>query len=768
MTALNKAAFKIRCCNRFHSGVQGLRALLDRLRAVRGSLFSANTLVAAFWFFIPSPLFALSGQALANAPAPVPRIGLVLEGGSALGLAHIGVIKWLEEHHIPVQYVAGTSMGGLVGGLYATGSSPAEMEKLVGSLNWEELIGGQVPFQVKSYRRKEDAIAYPNGLEFGLKHGVHFPEGLNSGHAVGLLLDRIAFPYSFVPNFDKLPIPFACVATDLVSGKLHVFRDGSLAVALRSTMAMPGVFSPVRTESSIFVDGGLLDNLPVDVAKQMGADLIIAVHLERERLQPDETLSSVGVLGQSVSTVLKANVLRSIQNADILISVPLEHYQTSDYSKSAEIIRLGYEAAASKAAILSRFSVNDDQWKRYLAARASRRKPMFTPQFVKVTGTEPRIAKAMENRLKPEIGEPFNPEEIDKELTSVMGMGRFDRVGYRGTEQDQRKGLLILADEKTYAPPTVLPILDIDGTEYRRVLFTVGTRITFLDLGGFGSEWRNDLEVGSNSAIRSSYYRPVANELHWFFEPSGYAANTLLDFYQRSTLISEYRNREYGGAFDVGYQFGNTAEIRAGYRGGYQRFDPSIGNAEFGRLDGRVGVSSLRFNLLDTDDAVVPHEGTELHLRSEWYDSRPGAMKGFPLVQAVTQFFVPLSAPSSFFFGVDGGTTFSFNHTGFPVFTLGGVPNLFAYGSNELLPSQYMLFKAGYIRNLGSLPIGSRIYAAGLGEFAKTDFPNAPSQYPTDAAGVLIVKTVLGPIMVGGAYGASGHAKFFYQVGRIF
>jgi NTE family protein len=296
----------------------------------------------------------------------------------------------------------------------------------------------------------------------------------------------------------------------------------------------------------------------------------------------------------------------------------------------------------------------------------------------------------------------------------------------------------------------------------------VGARITFLDLGGFGSELRNDVTVGSNSAIRSSYYRPIANQHHWFFEPSGYAVNTIRDFYQGSTLISEYRKREYGGTFDVGYQFGNTAEIRAGYRGSYQKFDPSIGSAEFGTLDGRVGVSSLRFNLLGRDDAVVPHDGADLHLRAEWYDSNPGATEGFPLVQAVTRFYVPLNAPSSLLFGADGGTTFSFNHTGFPAFTLGGVPNLFAYGTNEILQNQYMLFKAGYIRNLGSLPIGSRIYAAGLGEFAKTDFPNAPSHYPTDVAGALIIRTVVGPIMVGAAYGASGHAKFFYQVGRIF
>src|SRR5262249_19221998 len=209
-----------------------------------------------------------------------PKIGLVLEGGAALGLAHIGVISWLEEHHIPISYVAGTSMGGLVGGMYATGKSPAEMRQLVDGIPWSEVLRGQTPFRDLDYRRKEDKRDYPNSLEFGLKRGVRFPEGFNPGHQVGLILDRVALPYSGVKSFDELPIPFACVATDLASGKEYVFRRGSLSTALRSTMSIPGVFTPVRIDGHIFADGGILNNLPTDVAKDMGADIIIAVHLQ--------------------------------------------------------------------------------------------------------------------------------------------------------------------------------------------------------------------------------------------------------------------------------------------------------------------------------------------------------------------------------------------------------------------------------------------------------------------------------------------------------
>src|SRR6185312_13453271 len=208
-----------------------------------------------------------------------PKLGLVLEGGGALGLAHIGVIQWMEEHRIPVSYVAGTSMGGLVGGVYATGRSASEVREVVQSIDWDAVLRGQTPYSDLTFRRKEDARDYPSTLEFGLHKGLHLPEGFNSGQQVSLILDRIALPYSELSSFNELPIPFACVATDLQSGKPYVFRSGSLALALRSTMSLPGLFTPVRSDNHIFADGGLLQNIPIDVAKEMGADVVLGVHL---------------------------------------------------------------------------------------------------------------------------------------------------------------------------------------------------------------------------------------------------------------------------------------------------------------------------------------------------------------------------------------------------------------------------------------------------------------------------------------------------------
>src|SRR5258708_31827889 len=290
-----------------------------------------------------------------------PKLGLVLEGGGALGLAHIGVITWMEEHRIPVSYVAGTSMGGLVGGMYATGLSPAEVRQLINGIDWDQVLSGVTPFRDLSSRRKQDAHEVPGQLEFGLRGGLQFPSGFNTGQEVNLVLDRVALPYSEIPSFNDLPIPFACVSTDLVSGKPHVFRDGSLSLAMRSTMSLPGVFTPVRSGKHLYADGFMLDNLPVDVAKEMGADWTIAIHLETAPLDPKTNLSSFGVLGRSISVMSAVNESRSMELADILVTVPLQKYTALDYNKADAIIKLGYDAPASKATVLSAFSVTGAQ-----------------------------------------------------------------------------------------------------------------------------------------------------------------------------------------------------------------------------------------------------------------------------------------------------------------------------------------------------------------------------------------------------------------------
>ena len=219
----------------------------------------------------------LSAEALAKAEQSRPRLGLALGGGSARGLAHIGLLQWLEEHRIPIDAIAGTSMGGLVGGAYATGLSPQEIRTLLDGTDWKLIFQGESPFTDKNFRRKQDERAYPSKLQFGLKGGLKLPSGLNEGQQVDLLLDAITMQYAELANFDELPTPFRCVAADLVSAQPVTFKDGSLSYALRSTMSLPGVFIPVRIGDQVLVDGGIFNNIPASVVRAMGADVVIAV-----------------------------------------------------------------------------------------------------------------------------------------------------------------------------------------------------------------------------------------------------------------------------------------------------------------------------------------------------------------------------------------------------------------------------------------------------------------------------------------------------------
>jgi NTE family protein len=706
-----------------------------------------------------------------SATPPRPKVGLVLEGGGALGLAHIGVIQWLEEHRIPVNYVAGTSMGGLVGGIYATGYTAAEVKELVETIHWDQVLQGQTPYKDLSFRRKQDAVEYPNHLEFGLRKGLQFPEGFNSGQDVVMILDRIALPYSEVKDFNDLPIPFACVATDLVTSQAFVFRQGSLSLALRSTMSLPGVFSPVRWEGHIFADGGLMDNLPVDVAQSMGADLTLAVHLETTKLDPTATLSSFGVLGRSVSVVVAANELRSIEKADILISVPLAGFDSLAYNRSEELIKMGYQAAEAKAAVLSALSVDEPTWQAYLTRRSGRRLTTPTPQFVKVVGTSPKLATAIEKDLNDNIGKPVDTAALQNQLMDLKGDGRFSNLDYEMTNRDGKPGLLITGVEKPYAPPIVQPLLLLDGSSFGGVNFSMGARITFLDFGTYRAELRNDLIVGSQYGINSQYYRPFTASSKWFIAPNGFAEYTQYPIYQGDVFVSEYRRSSVGGGLQLGYEFDRVAQLTLGYTGAYQSFVPKIGDQTLlPNVSGRFGGTTLRWAWNGVDDPVLPRSGQYMDISGTWVDANPGAAHSFPMSEGRATKFIRVNDPSSLYFGARGGTTFGNERVGVPPFALGG-PNAFAaYGQNELLTDQYYEFHAGYLRKLAGLPVmlGEGLYFNGLFEVGRVFAPPFRSQTPGDVVASLLVNTIFGPIQIGGAVGTAGHERVFFKLGRIF
>ena len=723
---------------------------------------------------VTSPAAAPSNSVPATTKTPLqnrPKIGVALEGGGAMGLAHIGVLRWFEEHHIPVDYVAGTSMGGLVGGFYATGMTPEEMQDLIGGLDWREVLGDRTPYADLSYRRKEDQRAYPNSLIFGLRRGLSAPAGLIAGHQIGLLIDRVTLPYYGISSFDDMPVPFRCVATDLVSGQSHVFKDGPLGIALRSTMSIPGAFSPVREGKAVYVDGGLLDNLPTDVVRKMGAEIVIAVHLEAAPVEANDIRSVFSVLNYSVSAVVTENEMRSLELADSIISVPLGEFTTVDYAESEPIMQRGYDAAKTKARMLEAFALNDADWKAYLQTRKGReRTELPVPQFVKVEGTSEREAVDVARYLKGFSGKPIEPHQLDRALTRLTGVGRFDSASYWLTEQDGKAGLLVRVVEKNDAPPMFQTAFEVDGSQAGNVDFTTGTRFTFMDVAGYRSEWRTDLLLGNTYGIQTELYRPFWPESRWFFAPHADASDTAFQIYAKNDPLADYRIYRINIGGDLGYSFGRFSELRVGYQVGSLNTKLRLGTPEIPSVEGRVGQSHLHYLLDHTDDPVIPRRGFSAESNFQWFDQSPGAASSFPSMEQKLGLFQPMTRTVSFFAEGQGGSTFGTKSTGIPQFFLGGPLRLSAYGINEFQGNQYYLFRAGFVHDLLTLPpfVGKKVYAVGAYEIGKMYGVTADSNLPNDVAAGFLAETAVGPFFIGGSVGDSGHRKWFFQLGRVF
>lgn len=744
------------------------------------------------WILSLALLFPLTATAQDNPPVPDSKspnqsarqsapqsqakrlkIGVALEGGGALGLAHIGVLQWFEDHHIPIDYVAGTSMGGLVGGLYATGKSPKELQEIVERQKWDTIIGGRTPYDDLSFRRKEDQQALPNYLLLGLKKGLTLPGGLNAGQRIGLLIDHETLAYSQLKSFSDLPTPFRCVATDLVTGKEVIFSDGDLATAMRATMSIPGLFTPVRTDGHVYVDGGLVGNLPTDVVRKMGADIVVGIHLETAPADEKEIQSLFSVLGRSIDVVIRENEIRGLAGADMVVSVNLKDFTSLDYEKSDTIIQKGKSAAEGKQNVLDKLKVTDQEWQEFVATRDARKKvETVVPQSIEVRGVQPDAQGPILKFLKPLIGHPLDRPQLDQLLTRLTGVGKFDTAGYRVEKRDDgQQVLVVILHEQIFGPPTLQPGFEVDGSESKDVTFTQAARLTFMDLAGYRSEWRTDFLFGNTYGLATELYRPFNATSKWFFSPHVDASSTGLHVYSRNDPIAIYGLDRANGGIDVGYGFSRFMELRAGYSVGYLDASLRLGAPEFGSVHGHVGDTRVRFRIDHGDDPVVPRKGYTLDANFHWYDNYPESVAAFPAGDVTISGFLPVNKAGSLFATFQGGTTFGHDSGGFPLYFLGAPTRLSAYGTNELFGDQFYLVRTGYLHELLTLPnfIGKKVYAIGALETAHmSDFPLPESNHPFDVDLGILAETAFGPFFFGGSVGDSGHRKWFFQLGRIF
>ncbi len=708
-----------------------------------------------------------------------PTVGLVLSGGGARGFAHIGVLRVLEENHVPVDYVGGASMGALVGALYSIGYSPDEMEKLVGTLDWNELLQPGNSYDDLSFRRKEDRrnIAAPITLR-GKINDLKLPNALNSGQEIGLFFDRVTLPYAKVRDFDNLPIPFRCVATDMVSGRSVVLQNGSLPRSLRATMSIPGIFSPIEIDGKLLADGGLVNNIPTDVVKAMGADILLVVNIETQLADRKSLESIVGILAQTINIATADNSRRSLQQANIIVAPDLTGYSSTDFGKYNEIIKLGLDGAKKNEILFKGLALDDADWQAYLVERKARQhpEPAPVPEFVAVSGKNSDSTKTIEEKLDGKyVGKPLNAEqqtELAKDLSELTGTGRFQALDYEVTEQNGNTGLLIQTNESVDKPakPTRLEIgFDVNSVESDNVNFNFIGRLTFFDIGRYGSEWRNDFEIGSNTRLASEYYRPIGRS-KFFVAPSISYERRRINLFSDGNRLAEYVGQNFQAGADVGYAFNPRSEIRLGYTAGYQTANLRIGDPLLENASGGFNGPSLRYTYDGLDGAQVPTHGLYSKNSLVYYLDSPGIETRLGQFETRNLGFKPINERTVAFGFGGAGTSFGATAPLLQQFTLGGPFRLGGYGFDEFRSSNYIQAGGGFLYNPEIFPtfLGGKAYIGAWYEGGSSFERFSNSNYRQSGSLGAILETPLGPVFVGTSINENGRGRFYFSFGRVF
>ena len=559
---------------------------------------------------------ALAQAADANPAAqPRPRIGLVLSGGGARGAAHLGVLKVLEELRVPVDFVAGTSMGAIVGGAYASGSTVVELEASLRNTSAAALFRDQPPRQDQNMRRKQDDLLPLFGAEIGLQNGaVSLPKGAVSGIVLESVLRRLVKEKG-QSNFDRLPIPFRAVATDIETGQMVVFSEGDLAGVMRASMSVPGAVSPAEIGGRMLIDGGLVRNLPVDIARQMGADVVIAVNVGTPLLKREQITSVVGVSAQMLNILTEQNVQTSIASLkpdDILISPELGDFSAGDFDNLGLTVPIGEVAARLVADKLRRYSLPPAQYaalrrRQTLEALADNRPPDEI-RFEGLSRVNPRV---VEEVMDTKAGEPIDQHKLDRDIRRLYGLGDFEQVNYRLIDEGDKRVLAINAVEKSWGPDYLRFGLslssDFSGDSYFNLLAT--HRKTWIN--SLGAEWRNEVQVGRTTRFASEFYQPLDVRQYFFVAPHVDFEQRLLDVYQGQSRIARLSARTLRASLDLGSQFTKFGELRVGLTRGFADFSLDTGPTTFAPETTRfqLGGVSARLRIDQLDSVVFPRSG---------------------------------------------------------------------------------------------------------------------------------------------------------------
>ncbi len=654
------------------------------------------------WLFAFAVCSSLVGTCAAG-----ERIGLVLGGGGARGAAHIGVLKVLERERIPIHAIAGTSVGAIIGGLYASGRSPEEIEEFVTSIDWVEIFRDTTARAELPMRQKETDLGILANLEIGIAdRKLTYPTTLVRGQKLGLLLRKEFIGHSQMQSFDDLPIPFRCVATDIGNVKPVVFESGDLELAIRSSMAVPGAFAPVRHEGKLLVDGGIVDNLPIDVVRQMGVDRVIVVDVGAPLEPAEDVDTTFDILLQMVSGMMRDRTeasLRTLRPGDVLLRPELGTLTSAGFRETPSGIAPGQAAAEAVVEQLRQFSMPAEE---YYAWRENHRRALPTiptVASVKVADDSSTTAEFVRDRITAEAGKPLDVERLEKEISGAYGRGTYESISYDLTDRDGK---------------TALEVKPVDSS-LGRVLFRVGMQISddfagqddyqlniesrVTDLSAKGAEWRSFIGIGRLSAISTDLYVPFGHRGNWFADPglSYTALNQPLVFRGDFEMpVAEYRVKSLYGEMRVGRDFGDRVRLSTALFGGNDHAQLRIGDPALPD-DIRVDVGGINVTLLyDTLDNVrFPRDGLRAEFSYSSYDENLGSDENGNVLRAA------IDKPMSFgrnTIMLGGRANYSKDLVGAyqASASLGGLGFLSGLGDRELVDNQQLLVRAIYYRRI--------------------------------------------------------------------
>ena len=730
---------------------------------------------------ISQPAPSIRSATVVPAPPSLgrPRVGVAFGGGSARGLAHIGVIRWLEEHRVPVDLVAGTSMGGLIGGSFATGLDADELAALLTTLDWDALFGSS-NFAYRNIRRKADARAFPSHLEFGLKRGLVAPTALNNGQQVELLLTRISAPYHLIDRFEDLPTPFSAVAVDLVNASQVVLDRGSLAQAMRATMSLPLIFPPAEIEGRLLVDGGAMNNVPADVVRVMGADRVIAINVG-ELEDPDEIdLSILGLAGATLDAMMRASTRKAIAEADVVINVPLEEFGSLDWRRGAALIDEGYKAADALRDRLLPMALDDSAYAAWKAERQRRRRTAIpAPAFVTTEGFADADRQRLTTRLSRHVGSPLDIAELEEDLAVMSGLDRYESITWHFVTNDTgSSGLAIRGRPKPYAPPFMMLGINLGNTTSSDFHITATAR--YLAYGGptSASELRVDGTIGSDPAIGAELYMPTGSS-PLFVAPHASIATATFNVIEDDAVFARYARTSMRVGAAAGINLGVTSDLRFNAFIGHQAAEVEVGNPIFPRVSGKEIGADFTWRHDGQDSPVVPASGSLATARASYVFANPDVivndqpMKfGDPTTQLSFSGnrFWSLGTPNRLFVAGGIGSTLGGAPLPYNQFGLGAPFRLGAYQAGELYGENYYLATAGYLRQIARLPdfFGGPVFAGGWLENGDAFDQWEGATFRTNVSGGVVMDTLIGPIMLGVSAGFDGRWRTYLGIGRLF